>query len=305
MTTTAITPVSASIRESRRYKSDAETFRKLFNYALLVIGCLAAIIIAMAFGLVRSHYATSDMTNRISQLNAANISLRNEVADLNQTIADMDGSVQNLESINSTNESTIKRLNTNISKLKGVVDELDESNATLIAENKKLDKLVAKFETRAELFDKYEYAIYNKQGNRTDLTYKQIKSGEEIMKSKGMDPDLLFGLVMTESAGTEKAKNSTSTARGYGQLLQGTAKSMYENVLGHGKGTYSHDMAFNGDTNILLTATYLGYLKNTCNYSLRSTIIGYRGLYDPGYFNTVDSYIKKSGNSLTQIAANW
>ena len=125
------------------------------------------------------------------------------------------------------------------------------------------------------------------------------------MKDKGMDPDLLFGLVMTESAGTEKAKNSTSTARGYGQLLKGTAKSMYENVLGNGKGTYNHDMAFDGDTNILLTATYLGYLKNTCNYSLRSTIIGYRGLYDQAYFNTVDSYIKKSGNSLTQIAANW
>ena len=305
MATTAITPVSASIRETRRYKSDAETFRKLFNYALLVIGCLAAIIIAMAFGLVRSHNATSDMANKINHLNADNLSLRNEVANLNQTIAEMDGSVQTLESVNSTNESTIKRLNANISKLKGVVDELDESNATLVKENEKLDKLVAKFETREELFDKYEYAIYNKQGNRTDLTYKQIKTGEQLMKDKGMDPDLLFGLVMTESAGTEKAKNSTSTARGYGQLLRGTAKSMYENVLGNGRGTYNHDMAFDGDTNILLTATYLGYLKNNCNYSLRSTIIGYRGLYDQAYFNTVDSYIKKSGNSLTQIAANW
>lgn len=305
MTTTAITPVSASIRETRRYKSDAETFRKLFNYALLVIGCLSAIIIAMAFGLVRSHNATSDMVSKINRLSADNLSLRNEVANLNQTIAEMDGSIQTLESVNSTNASTIKRLNSNISELKGVVDELDESNAALVKENEKLDKLVAKFETREELFDKYEYAIYNKQGNRTDLTYKQIKTGEQLMKDKGMDPDLLFGLIMTESACTEKAKNSASTARGYGQLLRGTAKSMYENVLGHGKGTYNHDMAFDGDTNILLTATYLGYLKNTCNYSLRSTIIGYRGLYDPAYFNTIDSYIKKSGNSLTQIAANW
>ena len=305
MTTTAITPVSASIRETRRYKSDAETFKKLFNYALLVIGCLAAIIIAMAFGLVRSHNETSDMVNKINRLSADNLSLKNEITNLNQIIAEMDGDIQSLEFRNASSESTIKTLNSNISKLKGVVDELDESNAALVKENEKLDKLVAKFETRAELFDKYEYAIYNKQGNRTDLTYKQIKTGEELMEDKGIDPDLLFGLVMTESAGTEKAKNSTSTARGYGQLLRGTAKSMYENVLGNGRGTYNHDMAFDGDTNILLTATYLGYLKNNCNYSLRSTIIGYRGLYDPAYFNTVDSYIKKSGNSLTQIAANW
>lgn len=305
MTTTAITPVSASIRETRRYKSDAETFKKLFNYALLVIGCLAAIIITMAFGLLRSHNETSDMVNKINRLSADNLSLKNEITNLNQIIAEMDGDIQSLEFRNASSESTIKTLNSNISKLKGVVDELDESNAALVKENEKLDKLVAKFETRAELFDKYEYAIYNKQGNRTDLTYKQIKTGEELMEDKGIDPDLLFGLVMTESAGTEKAKNSTSTARGYGQLLRGTAKSMYENVLGNGRGTYNHDMAFDGDTNILLTATYLGYLKNTCNYSLRSTIIGYRGLYDPTYFSTVDSYIKKSGNSLTQIAANW
>ena len=111
---------------------------------------------------------------------------------------------------------------------------------------------------------------------------------------------------MTESGGKENASNPASTARGYGQLLKGTGKFVYENLQGNAKGSYSHQYAYNGDMNIAMTVDLLSYFKNDRGLSLHKTIQSYRGLSNvSGYEAKINNYISKSGDSLSAIAAKW
>ena len=90
---------------------------------------------------------------------------------------------------------------------------------------KKTSKKVENLSNLEELFDKYEYAIIDKYENRTDITYEQILTLEDLVKEYPInDTDLILSIIMTESRGIETAQNSESTAKGYGQLLNSTAK---------------------------------------------------------------------------------
>jgi soluble lytic murein transglycosylase-like protein len=304
METLVFAPATASVRESRRYKSDAEMFKKLFSYACVTIAILTGIVFAMAYRLVTAANYSTDQQTEILELNSEIFNLKTEVNNLNLTIKQMAADATTLESDYESTKSDLTTLKSNYSSMKETIEELDATNAALEEENTALDTQLKTFATRSELYDKYEYALYDTDGKRTDLTYTQVQTGEELMKEKGLDPDLLFGIIMTESNGIEKASNSESTARGYGQMLAGTAKLTYEILQKHGSGTYNHSMAYNGDTNISMVVSYLSYLKGL-GKSLNETIIGYRGLNDPRYFRTINSYISKSGNSLDKIAANW
>lgn len=271
--------------EARRYKDQLEVYRSIARIAAGAAITFAIACIAMLFTICH-------INARYSKLESEYNNLADSKFELALSLAGKD--------------SQIKTLSSSASEFKSVVDELDKQNASLLKENKKIAKELDKFKQREELYDKYEYAIYNKAGKRTDLTYDQIKTGEQLMKEKDMDPNALFGILMTESGGVETASNSTSTARGYGQLLAGTGKFIYENLQGNPKGSYNHSYAYDGDMNIAMTVDLLDYFKNTKNYSLHKTIQSYRGLQDvSGYERTINSYISKSGNSLSSIAAKW
>ena len=118
------------------------------------------------------------------------------------------------------------------------------------------------------------------------------------MKDRGLDPDLLLGVAMTESGGDETCTSNESTARGYCQLLNGTAKFIYEDYAGNGKGSYDHSMALNGKTNLTIAADYWKYLSETRS-SLHSAIQGYRGKQDvSGYTGRINMFLGSKGKTV-------
>lgn len=293
--TTAISKPAIE-RKISRYKEEAYTYERVAKITIIIAAIFFAASIALAAQLVRSHMQSNSLLDQVHELQDTNRSLNEKLQNTNADVVSILNETIVLQSQN-------KILSDSISGMKNTIDKLDASNAKLIKDNKSLDKSLKKFENRAELYDKYEYAVYDKSGKRTDLTYSQIKTGEELMKAEGIDPDLLFGMIMTESGGDETATSSSSTARGYGQFLAGSGKYVYEKIL-H-LGTYSHSMAYNGDTNIKMAAGYLGYLKNTRGFSAYAAVKAYRGVEPTAYIRTINSYIGKKGKSFNQIAANW
>ena len=278
--------------KARRYKDELSLCVNLIKIMAGLLVTLFVLCIGMAIQIGRYKVDNNNLTKQFEET-------QDELLETKASLACADTYISEIE-------DSLGILRDSTEEFQSVIDELDEQNAGLLKENKKLAKELDTYKEREELYDKYEYALYDTAGNRTDLTYDQIKTGEELMTAKGMDPDLLFGLFMTESGGKELASNPTSTARGYGQLLKGTGQFVYENLQGHAKGSYSHQYAYNGDMNISMTVDLLDYFKNDKGYSLHKTIQSYRGLSDvSGYEAKINSYISKSGNSLSAIAAKW
>lgn len=287
------TRVRSSIRERNKIQSQANVYKNLFRTAVVAGSVLIGLLIAVTVSFVRS------MENYNAAVEA-NASLALELKMANEEIKGLKGEIDELAA---TKLDYVKLDNAYV-KLSAQQDTLVEDNKALSEDYDKLNKEYKQLAERKELFDKYSYAIVDKAGKRTDLSYDEIKTGEELAKKEGLDPNLVFGIIMTESGGNAKATNSASTARGYGQMLKGTGKYVYENIQGHGSGTYNHDMAFDPTTNISLMCSYLGYLKGT-GKSAYATMKSYRGLEPTGYINMINSHISRVGSSFSKISANW
>lgn len=182
--------------------------------------------------------------------------------------------------------------------------ELDIENESLVNQARELQETINTYEEREELFDKYEWAIIRSDNTRTDITYNRITSLEELAGEKGLSDDsvdLILALAMTESRGTESAANSESSARGLGQMLESTARFTYEKLMENGKGTYNHDMAFDGDINITMMCYYLDYLGIKYDDDITLVLKEYRGEENPEYNNKIDTYLAKGGTNLHSI----
>ena len=245
---------------------------RVFKVVLKVILLLVVVGGMMAF-----------YENKINNLNANHDAILEE----------KEATIERLLTLNNSNTSTIEALEAENKELSDTTDdlisttkELNDQLKELVSDNKALKKENKAYKKREELYNKYEYVIYDDGGNRTDMTYDEIKYAEELMEEKGYDPDLIFGIVMVESGGKRDSKNSESTATGYGQFLAGTGEFVYENLLQ--AGTYSHNYAYNGKTNLEMMATYLDYLIKQKG-SLFSAIKQYCGRDVDGTY----SYIRR------------
>jgi regulator of replication initiation timing len=274
----------------RRYKDTLAVYRNIARVFIAISVTLLTVCLALAYKIyvMQNEYADAET----------------QITDLTSTLDITENTLSITENALDALEEKYEVLVDATEKFQTVIDEMNAENAKVVKANKKLRKQLTKFEEREELYNKYEYALYTKMGTRTDLTYDQVATGEELMVENGMDPDLLFGIIMTESGGDETAANTTSTARGYGQILKSSGVLIYEKLQGHGSGTYTHSMAYDGDTNISMIVTLLAYFRDK-GYSLDKAINCYRGLDDSSYKKKINSYIATAGNSLTQIAANW
>lgn len=211
------------------------------------------------------------------------------------------------------NESNIEKLNTCttfIENADSIIEDLESQASELYARNQELvdtiyiyEDAVADYEDRLSTYEKYRYAALRENGTRTDVTYYQLKTAEEIMESKGLDPDLLLSILMVESNGKANAKNPTSSARGYGQFLKSTGTFVYEELMNAGK--YNHNvMAYDGDTNIKMMAEYLDYIIRNSS-SLESAIEWYRGEGGSvleNYISAIDSYLQNNGKSVAELS---
>ena len=105
---------------------------------------------------------------------------------------------------------------------------------------------------------------------------------------------------MTESNGVETAKNETSTAKGYGQFLDGTSRFVYTSLLN--KSGWNSSVALDGNTNIEMMVAYIDYLYEKNNGDLYQIMKDYRGKQDiSGYVSKIDSYLAKANKSVKDI----
>jgi len=124
----------------------------------------------------------------------------------------------------------------------------------------------------------------------TDATAQDLPMIASIANRFGINPHLWIALAETESNLYSKATNPKSTARGWGQILEGTARDIYENKLRLGR--YNHNMAFDKNINATLSMAYLRQMFDTFGGDATKAIIAYNvgpgnvkkgiGLHDTG-----------------------
>lgn len=190
--------------------------------------------------------------------------------------------------------------NNTINELTAIAQTLDEENQSLVESNQNYSERLAVFETREELYNKYEYALVD-SGERTDITYDQLQTLETLVEESSInDEDLILSWIMTESGGNEKARNTSSTAKGYGQFLDSTSKFVYTKLLN--KSNWTSSVALDGDINLEMMVAYIDYLYEVNDGNLYEIIRDYRGKQDiSGYVAKIDSYLENAGKSVEEI----
>ena len=191
-------------------------------------------------------------------------------------------------------------LNT-VAELTEIAYKLDDQNKSLVESNESYFEELSEFRKREELYDKYNYALVN-NNNRTDITYDQLVTLEGLLEDSYIkDQDLILALVMTESAGKEKATNDTSTAKGYGQFLDGTSNFVYTKLMDNNN--WNPDIAFDGTTNLEMMVEYIDYLYEKNNGDLYEIIRDYRGKENiTNYVAKIDTYLSNADKSVYEIS---
>jgi hypothetical protein len=189
--------------------------------------------------------------------------------------------------------------------------DIDKNNKDIISAAEKQNEEYKELKHRAELYDKYNYAIINQMDKgladsdrRTDITYDQIDSLERAASRNGLSEDavaLVLAISMNESRGTEVCTSPESTAAGYCGILDTTGEFIYENIMGNAKGSYDHSLAYNGYLNLEMSLMLIDYLNSFYDGDITRIIKGYRGLYDPTYINNIENNLSLGGKSLYSL----
>lgn len=200
-------------------------------------------------------------------------------------------------------EENYESVSSSMKELAVISNELEQQNHQLVTSNQQYYEQLCSFGDREELFNKYEYAIIDDAGKRTDITYDQLKKLEGLVEnSKIKDEDLILAWIMTESTGQEKAKNSKSTAKGYGQILNSTSKFIHQTLLDSDM-NWHPDIALDGDTNLEMMVVYIDYLYEKNNGNLYEIIKDYSGSSDiTEYVKRMDSFLAKADTSVREIS---
>lgn len=150
---------------------------------------------------------------------------------------------------------------------------------------------------RSSILDQYNWVQHDEAGNVNDMTDDLVIYTYELCNSYEIDPALVFGMIMVESRGFTNNSNGSSGAAGLGQFLSSTARVVYEDFLGNGKGSYDHNVTpYDPYTGVTMMVTYLNYLYNRHGNTM-TVLESYSGnkTYSGtlGYYNKVVSWAGK------------
>ena len=239
----------------------------------------------------------------IATLVVDNYSLRNDLTVASEKYDTLMADNQSLIAENQSLSSTYNDAVLILSDVSEIAYQLDQQNRTL---NDDLNDALAKikqYESREELFDSYEWALFRKDGSRTDISYNDIVTLEELVDEKDLSDDtvdLVLAMAMTESNGNANARNISSSAVGLGQFLSGTGRFVYTSLMGNN--AYNHqETASDSETNLEMMVYYLEYLDVKNNHNIERVISCYRGIESPSYKYKINSYLAKNDLSLATI----
>ena len=239
----------------------------------------------------------------IATLVVDNYSLRNDLTVASEKYDTLMADNQSLIAENQSLSSTYNDAVLILSDVSQIAYQLDQQNRTLNDDlNDALEK-IKQYESREELFDSYEWALFRKDGSRTDISYNDIVTLEELVDEKDLSDDtvdLVLAMAMTESNGNANARNISSSAVGLGQFLSGTGRFVYTSLMGND--VYNHqETASDSETNLEMMVYYLEYLDVKNNHNIERVISCYRGIESPSYKYKINSYLAKNDLSLATI----
>lgn len=239
----------------------------------------------------------------IATLVVDNYSLRNDLTVASEKYDSLMADNQSLIAENQSLSSTYNDAVLILSDVSEIAYQLDQQNRTLNDDlNDALEK-IKQYESREELFDSYEWALFRKDGSRTDISYNDIVTLEELVDEKDLSDDtvdLVLAMAMTESNGNANARNISSSAVGLGQFLSGTGRFVYTSLMGNDVYNH-HETASDSETNLEMMVYYLEYLDVKNNHNIERVISCYRGIESPSYKYKINSYLAKNDLSLATI----
>lgn len=239
----------------------------------------------------------------IATLVVDNYSLRNDLTVASEKYDTLMADNQSLITENQSLSSTYNDAVLILSDVSQIAYQLDQQNRTLNDDlNDALEK-IKQYESREKLFDSYEWALFREDGSRTDISYNDIITLEELVDEKDLSDDtvdLVLAMAMTESNGNTNARNISSSAVGLGQFLSGTGRFVYTSLMGND--VYNHqETASDSETNLEMMVYYLEYLDVKNSGNIERVISCYRGIESPSYKYKINSYLAKNDLSLATI----
>lgn len=239
----------------------------------------------------------------IATLVVDNYSLRNDLTVASEKYDTLMADNQSLIAENQSLSSTYNDAVLILSDVSQIAYQLDQQNRTLNDDlNDALEK-IKQYESREKLFDSYEWALFREDGSRTDISYNDIITLEELVDEKDLSDDtvdLVLAMAMTESNGNANARNVSSSAVGLGQFLSGTGRFVYTSLMGND--VYNHqETASDSETNLEMMVYYLEYLDVKNSGNIERVISCYRGIESPSYKYKINSYLAKNDLSLATI----
>ncbi len=244
----------------------------------------------------------------------------NEKAEDSIIIAQKEREVKQLLSALESKDNKINELETQIESFKALIldtedvlkDEeeknkkLVEDNKTLLDETSSFNEKLNEVKERLDKYEKYDYAMFSQWDNtkRNDLNYDYIAELEDLLAYKPVDDiDFYLSWILIESDGKANAKNPNSTAKGFGQFLDGTSKSVYNTYLldKYQIDWYPNIVIDHPDIALDMMVEYVNYLYIECSRSVPTMIDCYRGLHDSAYIAQFEKNLAKSGKTIAII----
>ena len=187
-------------------------------------------------------------------------------------------------------------------------DELVEKNQELAVYDAKLmsqmqsfdeaiDKMVDVSEDPASVFavlNKYTYVFPRVQSNG-GFTVGVMVYGDKLCQEHDIKPHWLWEVITCESYFDKNAMLASTNARGLGGFLESSGKWVYEDLMGNGKGTYDHDMAYDPYIAIEMMVFLLDWMKDEYNGNLEKMINHYSGDPSGAYYRNLVSIASSDG----------
>lgn len=142
---------------------------------------------------------------------------------------------------------------------------------------------------------KYSYVLREASvdsGITIDLMYYL----DEQCKRWDIPVTMMYAIMKIESTYNTNSTNTTSGARGLGNVMPETGKSYWENVLGYGRGSFKTEMLYDPYVNVEIMCAHIGRNKNL---GLYNNIDRYSGGGGRSYYNKLIEYCKDYGFNLS------
>ena len=138
-------------------------------------------------------------------------------------------------------------------------EQLDELNRIFQESDEQADADFA-------LLRKYWYLLRDAPNNGT-INLDHIRYLDNQCRKWDINPHWMWFIYYHESRWITTAINSSSGARGLGQVMPSTGKYMWETVMGHSGGSFSYSSLDNPYVNIEITVMHLGRdIKNGSSF---------------------------------------